>query len=136
MEKVFLDTGAFVGLFNPKDKCHEKARAIFHNIQKRGWSVYTSDYVLDETLTLVKNRSHAGIAIQSGQAIMTSKRMIRIHMNPDLFEGAWHIFQKYADQDFSFTDCSTMAVMKELDIKHIFTFDTTLADVGGYLLAQ
>ncbi|HAG06991.1 MAG TPA: hypothetical protein DCL13_02305, partial [Peptococcaceae bacterium] len=38
-------------------------------------------------------------------------------------EAAWQIMHAFPDQSFSFTDCTTFAVMERLRIERIFTFD-------------
>ncbi|MBI5212767.1 MAG: PIN domain-containing protein [Nitrospirae bacterium] len=40
------------------------------------------------------------------------------------FEKAWEIFLKYKDKDFSYTDCTSFAVMERLKIDIAFTFDS------------
>ena len=39
-------------------------------------------------------------------------------------ERAWEIFLKYKDKDFSYTDCTSFAVMERLKIDTAFTFDS------------
>jgi len=135
MEKVFFDTGAFLGIFNPRDKFHEDAKAIFNDIQANKWTVFTSDYIIDETLTLIKIRSDTAKAIIAGKFILDSVMMNRVNIDQARLEETWKIFQKYDDQDFSFTDCSIIAIMHELGINNIFTFDTRLAQIAGINLA-
>jgi len=45
-------------------------------------------------------------------------------------EHAWTIFERYADQDFSFNDCTSFAVMQELRLSHAFTGDHHFATMG------
>ncbi len=45
-------------------------------------------------------------------------------------ERAWTIFEQYADQDFSFTDCTSFAVMQKWQLSHAFTVDHHFATMG------
>jgi predicted nucleic acid-binding protein len=45
-------------------------------------------------------------------------------------ECAWTIFEHYAGQDFSFTDCTSFAVMQELQLSHAFTADHHFTTMG------
>ncbi|HLE40063.1 MAG TPA: PIN domain-containing protein, partial [Nitrospirota bacterium] len=36
---------------------------------------------------------------------------------------AWEIFLRYKDQDFSYTDCTSFAVMERLKLDAAFSFD-------------
>ena len=38
-------------------------------------------------------------------------------------ERAWEIFTRYRDQNFSFADCTSFAVMQRMKIATAFTFD-------------
>ena len=38
-------------------------------------------------------------------------------------DAAWQIFLDYEDQDFSFTDCSSFALMRLMGIQDAFAFD-------------
>lgn len=43
---------------------------------------------------------------------------------------AWHIFEQYADQDLSYTDCTSFAVMRDLDLVRAFTGDHHFSVLG------
>ena len=69
MEKIFVDTGGWCGLFVDNDQCHKEAVSIYKEIQKRKMEIYTSDYILDETITLIKYRSDSFAALKAGKAL-------------------------------------------------------------------
>ena len=54
--KVFIDTSAFCALAIPKDQNNSNAKAIHTKLQEQKAIIYTSDYVLDESYTLLKMR--------------------------------------------------------------------------------
>jgi predicted nucleic acid-binding protein len=41
-------------------------------------------------------------------------------------ERAWEIFSRYRDQDFSYADCTSFAVMQRMKLGTAFTFDRNL----------
>lgn len=43
---------------------------------------------------------------------------------------AWTIFEQYDDQDFSFSDCTSFAVMQDLKLSRVFTGDQHFATMG------
>jgi len=47
---------------------------------------------------------------------------------------AWVIFKKYQDQPFSYTDCSSLAVMERHKLKTPFAFDTHF-EIFGFKIA-
>ena len=54
MKKVFIDTGAWIALNNMKDKYHEDAVNANKHFLDNGYFYVTSDYILDETYTLLR----------------------------------------------------------------------------------
>lgn len=47
-----------------------------------------------------------------------------------LEDQAWEIFAHYDDKDFSFTDCTSFAVMRQLGITTVFAFDEHFEQFG------
>lgn len=62
--KVFVDTGAFCALSIPHAQHNKIAKSLHKQIQKEKAFLYTSDYVLDETYTLLKMRSSYETAVK------------------------------------------------------------------------
>ena len=73
MEKIFVDTSGWVGLFVANDENHEKAVSIFENIKRGKMSIYTSDYVLDETITTILARGNHKQSVIAGKVLFTSE---------------------------------------------------------------
>ena len=48
-------------------------------------------------------------------------------------QSAWEIFVRYADQSFSFTDCTSFALMRAMRISEAFTFDRTDFGAAGFV---
>nr|MBC8392259.1 type II toxin-antitoxin system VapC family toxin [Deltaproteobacteria bacterium] len=105
--------------------------------EKRG-NIYTSDYVLDETITLLFKRLPFNIAKESLTKIDKAIEESYLQMEwvtPDRFEKAKDLKLKYEDKPkISFTDFTSMVVMKELGIKDILTEDAHFGHVGMGLL--
>lgn len=94
----------------------------------------TSDYVIFETVTLMKVRTDNKTAIESGKNLRNNNHIEVITMSENLINSAWNIFDTYADKDFSFVDCSSFAIMKERGIQKAFTFDRHFQQFGFTIL--
>ena len=134
MEKVFVDTGGWAGLFGASDQNHKKALAIFDGLKRVKALLYTSDYIIDETLTLAMVRGSHAQSVLVGEALFESALVKIVHVAPDHLKGSWELFQKYKDKHFSFTDVTTLEIMKVLGIDKIFSFDREFKKVGVDLL--
>lgn len=134
MEKIFVDTSAWVALFAANDKHHEKAVSIFEKIEASKLPIYTSDYCIDETITTILARGNHKQSVLAGEALFTSKIIKLIYVCPDYLHVAWELYQKYTDKSFSFTDVSSFAIMKDLNIKKAFAFDREFVQAGIELI--
>lgn len=122
---VFLDTCVFVAAKLEKDKDHQKAVKILENALKNDFGkIYTSDYIFDETVTLLLMRTKTNKIIRDfGNSILSSPNIEIIKIDDNLFEKAWQEFGKYKDKLLSFTDCTTIAIIMEFKIDKIISFD-------------
>lgn len=134
MEKVFVDTSAWVGFFVKKDKNHEKAVSIFEKLKQSKIPIYTSDYIIDETITTIRGRSSHSQSVIAGDSLSTSKILSRVHISPQYFQRSWEFYKKYIDKEFSFTDCTSFTVMKDLNIRKAFCFDRNFEQAGFEVL--
>lgn len=120
--KVFIDTGAFCALAIPKDQHNHKAKAIYKQIHKDKSVICTSDYVLDETYTLLKMRgSHATAVKFMDQMDKCNITVLRV--TEDIEEKAKTIFRKIDDKKLSYTDCTSFALINQSAIDAVFAFD-------------
>jgi predicted nucleic acid-binding protein len=90
----------------------------------------TTDYVIDETLTLIRFRLGLSAASAWWQQIDGSARLRWERVETDRFERARHLFFHYRDKDLSFTDCTSIDVMRELKVTTVITTDRHFEQVG------
>ena len=96
---------------------------------KHGVSI-TTDYVLDEALTLLRSRRDLASATAFIDKIRKSKSVRVFWVDEGLFEKALVIFQKSENKSWSFTDCTSFALMRELSVSEAFTFDKHFREAG------
>ncbi len=123
MKKIFIDTGAWYALKNLNDPYHQEIRNFFADLKDQTICC-TSDYVADEAITLVRMRlkSHQ-VAAELAQELFAEKAAQMIFVSPVHHKRALEIFNSYNDQDFSYTDCTSFAIMETLKIKEALAFD-------------
>jgi len=122
--KAFADSGWFIALHNKKDVHHKEALEILQKIPAKKVMVYTSDYIIDEAVTLALARTKSPDTAEAlGEGIMNSKYIKILKISEDNFQDAWQFFKKYKCNYYSFTDCTTFILMREQNINTAFTFD-------------
>lgn len=133
MKRLFIDTGAWIALNNKKDLHHGDALKANKQFLDSGCFYITSDYVLDETYTLLRLDVGHRRAVEFGYEIKRLQQKSKIHVfhvNQLILDRTWKIFEQYSDKDFSFTDCSSFAVMEMLKIDEAFSFDKHFEQYG------
>jgi len=123
---VFIDTGIFVALRNADDEFHVRSKELMRRALKGEFGrIFTSDYVIDEAVTtaLVRTRRH-NLAVDVGNYIIESPRILKLWTTKDIFDLAWERFKTFKDRPMSFSDCVSLAHIEKNGIKQIVSFDS------------
>ena len=115
--KVFMDTGGWYAVASEDDRHHEVGVLYYLHLLDEGSYLLTSDYILDETMTRLRYDFGHACALTFWQQIeqaLQERFLTILWVNERVWKAAMDIFQKYDDQDFSFTDCTSFVVMREL----------------------
>jgi predicted nucleic acid-binding protein len=128
---IILDTSFIVSYYNVRDENHKKAVEVMKDIVNRKYGIlYVTDYIFDESITVMLIRLKNFLkTINIGELIRKSTELLEIEK--DDFEGAWELFKEQEGIVFSFTDCTTLNVMKKRNTKNIATFDENFKKVKG-----
>ncbi len=121
MKRLFVDTGAWYALVDKSDPDHKEAE---HFMTNNKIPLLTTNFVFDETITLIRSRLGWSVGKDFGERLKKSGFVSLIAVKDEDEERAWEIFLKYKDKDFSYTDCTSFAVMERLKMDMAFTFDS------------
>ncbi len=130
MKRVFIDTSAFVAFIDKRDPKHGEALAAFSAVQERNIELVTTDFILDETITMVLSRAGHHMAVEVGKHILTSKALTLFWLDTELKLRAWEYFKRHKDKNYSFTDCTSFVLMKDMGIRHYIAFDEHFRQAG------
>lgn len=132
--KVFLDTGAWIAIADSSDQYSKEASEIYTSLVYRREQLVTSDLVLIETYNLLlKTIGSSATIIFAGTLKNIPFLRVEQTTSPD-YVRAWKIIEKYSDKDFSFTDCTSFALMERLKIRTAFSFDSHFRQFGFSLI--
>jgi hypothetical protein len=128
---IFVDTGAWFASVVPTDSDHASAIAW---LRQNKQPLITTDYVIDETLTLLKMRGEQRRALALG-AQFFSGALANVHyLIPSEMEMAWQTFRHFSDKGWSFTDCASKVVIERLNRTHAFAFDQHFKQFGSVIV--
>jgi predicted nucleic acid-binding protein len=124
---IFADTSALFAYAIPNDGNHERARRW---VRQNSIPLVTTDYVIDETLTLVRARAYSARAIQLGERLF-SGRVARIYyLTEEDILASWEVFRSFQDKEWSFTDCTSKVIIEKLGLTEAFAFDHHFRQFG------
>ena len=130
---IFIDTGAFLARHLSKDQYHTRAAEFWDVIRRRNETCATSNFVLDETLTLLGRRAGYSFAAKRARNIYTSQSLMILRPDNKDELKAIDFFEKYSDHRLSFTDCVSIVLMQKSNIKRVFSFDHHFQVLGFQL---
>ncbi len=130
MDLLFVDTAGWVMMVDGADRQHSRACRHRDGHLERGGVLVTSDYVVDETLTLLRMRLGLDVAESWWRMVSGSRRVRFEAVDAQRAERAREIFFGWRDKAFSFTDCTSFVLMRELRISSALTSDRHFSQAG------
>lgn len=128
---IFVDAGALFAYAVPDDEHHAEAR---NWVRQNRVPLITTDYIIDETLTLLRARGQSHRAVQLGDLLFSGKLANLHYLTEDDILAGWEVYRTYADKEWSFTDCTSKAIMEKLDLTHAFAFDQHFRQFGSVIV--
>jgi predicted nucleic acid-binding protein len=124
---TFVDSGVWFASVIPTDPRHRDV-AEWHLTNNS--PLLTTDCVVDETLTLLRARGERTRSIELGHSFFDLGLFTIHRVSEDDLQHAWRTFRDQPDRSWSFTDCTSKAVIERLHIKRALTFDRHLVEFG------
>jgi uncharacterized protein len=128
---IFVDTGAFVAIYLQGDQYHSHAFPLWKQLLASGERLYTSNFVLEETITLISRKGGYEFAVRKARTLYASASLEILRPDRQMELAAIDLFQKYADQEVGFTDCVSFVLMHAHRLTKVFCFDRHF-DLPGF----
>ena len=129
--EVFVDTSAWYPLVLSSHPEHERLAGLARRLVQRGRRIVTTNLVVAETHALVMRRVGIATALTFVQSVTLPPNVV-VRSTAQLEERAVNDWlTRYTDQDFSFTDAVSFAVMRERRISEALTLDHHF-EVAGF----
>ena len=123
----FVDCGAWYALFVPADANHQAADGW---LSANPCRLITTDYIIDETLTLMRARGYPKRALDFGRTVFGGGLAEVHYLTRGEIAEAWRVFERFQDKEWSFTDCTSKVVMEMLGITEAFASDHHFRQFG------
>lgn len=136
MKGLFVDTGGWMACADGADPAHEAACEARDAALEAGAILVTTDYVMDETLTLIRMRLGLSAAKAWWELVESSSRLRWEWVGIERAEKARKAFFRFRDKSYSFTDCTSFVVMQELALKEALATDRHFRQMGFRVLPR
>jgi predicted nucleic acid-binding protein len=131
---IFVDTWGWMALGHRREPRHVEVKQIYQELRNNRVPIYTSDYVLDEVITLLFRREDFAEATSFVEGILAAsvlEQLLIERTTSDRFLAAWELRKRFQDKPgISFTDLVSMLIMNERGIHQVLTEDEHFIQVG------
>ena len=134
--ETFVDTSGFYSLLVRRDHMHAAAADYMARAARDQGRFVTTDYVLDEAVTLLKARGHGRLIAPLFDSIDNSAAMRIEWTTSERFDEARAFCMLHSDKAWSFTDCVSFVVMQSLGLTAALTSDSHFAQAGFRVLLK
>lgn len=129
-KKVFVDTSCFFAFLNRGDINHAQATEYLKNHPQK----MTSNYVFDELMALLTSRGQKDLSLKFGEELRGGRWGDYYYLTLSDERRAWDLYKKFHDHPLSFTDSTTLFLLKEKKCALLASFDEELTKVSGSLI--
>jgi predicted nucleic acid-binding protein len=132
-EAIFVDTAGWIALGNKDDRWHQKAVEADREMRRHRTKRITTDAVLIEIGNSLCKLSLRPLAITLIEEIRLAERLGLakvVHIDGELLEQGFALFQSRPDKEWSLTDCISFAVMQRRGIWQALTTDHHFEQAG------
>jgi predicted nucleic acid-binding protein len=111
---IFVDTSAWYALIVPSDPNHSVANEF---MQSNSEPLLTSDYFVDEILTLLSARREPRRAVELGTSLFSGKLGTVAFLTEAIIHKAWILFRSQQGANWTFTDCTSKVLIDRKVLK-------------------
>lgn len=131
---AFLDTSILYALIDRNDSRHSAARDAVARVLRERRRLLTTDYIVTEAVNLANARAGHHVAVRILDLIEQSSGIRMEWVGSLRFEAAKAFYRRHADHRYSFTDCTSFVVMRELKLTDALSSDRHFGEAGFRML--
>ena len=129
--KLFIDSWGWLVLEDSRDPLHQAASRTYAEAAKSSGNVFTTTFVLDETISMLFRRRPFEEAARFMKGLLTSPLIGIEEITQTRFRRAFDLRLAFRDKtDISFMDLTTMIVAQDLKLTDILSDDRHFIQAG------
>ena len=131
-ERIFVDTSAFYALMDRSDGNYKKAADMWASLLEKNLYLYTSNYVIVETLALLQSRLGFEAANLWYRDVLSLAETL--WTDGAIHNLAHELWLSLGRSKLSFVDCVSFVTMRHYKIEKVFGFDRHFEEQGFEIL--
>lgn len=130
MPATLVDTAAWIALVNTRDELHDRANQTMSELRRNNVALVTTEFVLLEVANAFCAPAWRGKVIKLIDGLRSLPNLQIIEADSSLLAEGWRLFCSRLDKEWSLTDCISLAIMQNEQIKEAFTSDHHFEQAG------
>ena len=131
MRRALIDTGAIYAFVSRTDAHHAAAVAFVKDWLAHQGVLVLVDLVFFETMTLLKARLGAAVALRVGRELRQNPVYEWVPLGVEGERDTWAAFERYEDKEWSYTDCALLVMSRRLKTPEVLAFDQHIGQMPG-----
>lgn len=128
---MFVDTSIWYAAYVANDPHHAVAKNLLATASSR---LITTNQILAESLTLLRARGEYARAVLLGRDLLAGGIAQVIQLTADDLQKAFVVFSTYADQKWSFVDCTSLVAMQRMNVRDALSLDAHFRQMPGIVV--
>jgi uncharacterized protein len=133
MADVFVDTFYYLARLSRNDAAHERAIDVSRRLSGR---TITTAWVLTEVADALHAPHTRGTAIKLYETLRSDPSVTIVPAEQGVYERGWELYRERPDKSWSLTDCISVVVMQELNLREALTGDQHFEQAGFIALLK
>ena len=134
MMRIFVDTSAFYAVMDADDEHHPAALPVWVDLLEGAHRLYTTSYVLVETLALLQSRIGMDCVRLFSADIQPLLQVFWV--DEGTHRSAHHALLVAGRRDLSLVDCVSFEALRQLRLTEAFCFDAHFAEQGVQIMPE
>lgn len=126
MKPLFADTSFYIALLDPRDVAHDFAVAW----SERSFRVVSTEFVVMELGSFFSRRMHRRLFGQLFQRVQGDPGTKVVPASRVLVSAGARLFMEHEDKEWSLTDCTSFATMRQRRLEDALTVDHHFEQAG------
>ena len=124
----FIDTSAFMAVLNKDDQYHQQAIEYWQKLLNSDDSLFTSNYVLNETIALLQNRFGIEAVRLFENNIQPTIELLWIEK--EIHRAGMVAVLATNHRKLSLVDCTSFELIRQNNFEKVFAFDSHFTEQG------